>query len=654
MHILLKTDDGCVSHTGALIVSLLKSQRKDKELTFHIVHDTLSDNNKEKLDSLESLRTFCLKYYDGTKIVNKDLWPIDFDFISPTDCYDLFAHCYVGDTDRVIYLDPLAFVLQDLGKLWEWPLGGNMVAGVPVPDAKSAERLRPCGFIPEEHLYCYKGIYLLNLACMEEQGVEKKVFPLFKKSAYLFDDQKQDAVNVLFRGNVEKIPTSYCVPDESGELANPHVVYFSGKIKPWHNTYRDSLGDVYWNCLKQTPWCDREPITFSTDQYLKDHLFKMLRKIKEILSRILILKIIYRLIKKPFELYHHHLIKKLLQRNKKTMPLEIIENSMSVSTFYPKNRSFFYLNKIIGSSFTKDLLNANMAFIWGVRFDSEKIIFLKKVVKHHLPLVILEDGFIRSIEIGDIKHKSPGLSCIMDHAGIYYDDTLGSAIHQLLDSSWKITKQEEEVGRKAISFILSKELSKYNFMKPISKNFNLEDRYRSVCLVLDQRKGDQSVAGARANALSFARMLKDTIRENPQDLILIKIHPDALLADHQGYFTHLCSKPKTSNVQILSENINAISLLKAVDKVYTVSSQMGFEALMCRKKVYCYGWPFYSDRGLTVDRGKKRKKISKKRTLEEVFYASYIKYTRYFNPDTYRSCDIFETMEYLVRERDKR
>lgn len=43
------------------------------------------------------------------------------------------------------------------------------------------------------------------------------------------------------------------------------------------------------------------------------------------------------------------------------------------------------------------------------------------------------------------------------------------------------------------------------------------------------------------------------------------------------------------------------ALLNRVEAVYTVSSQLGFEALLLGKPVYCFGMPFYAGWGLTFD-----------------------------------------------------
>ena len=101
---------------------------------------------------------------------------------------------------------------------------------------------------------------------------------------------------------------------------------------------------------------------------------------------------------------------------------------------------------------------------------------------------------------------------------------------------------------------------------------------------------------------------------------------------------------------MLYENLNPISLLQAVDEVYVVSSQMGIEALLCGKKVVCYGIPFYSGWGLTIDRGFGSSVRHKKRALEELFYAAYLKFTYYFNPATGKKSDLHGVLRYLATQ----
>ena len=103
---------------------------------------------------------------------------------------------------------------------------------------------------------------------------------------------------------------------------------------------------------------------------------------------------------------------------------------------------------------------------------------------------------------------------------------------------------------------------------------------------------------------------------------------------------------------IIKENFNPISLLKHFDKVYTKTSQMGFEALLVGCECVCFGMPFYAGWGVTVDRVRCERRKAK-RSVEEIFAAAYILYTRYYTP--YRNCpsNIFDTIAEIVQQKNK-
>ena len=98
---------------------------------------------------------------------------------------------------------------------------------------------------------------------------------------------------------------------------------------------------------------------------------------------------------------------------------------------------------------------------------------------------------------------------------------------------------------------------------------------------------------------------------------------------------------------IIEENVNPISLLKHFHKVYTKTSGMGFEALLCGCECVCFGMPFYAGWGVTSDKSKCDRRTAK-RSVEEIFAAAYILYTRYYNPYTKKQSDIFDTIETIM------
>ena len=88
----------------------------------------------------------------------------------------------------------------------------------------------------------------------------------------------------------------------------------------------------------------------------------------------------------------------------------------------------------------------------------------------------------------------------------------------------------------------------------------------------------------------FKKMLEAAKNEHPDKDIIVKTHPEAFRGGRKGYFTSL---KKDKNIIPFTDPICPYSLIEIVDEVYCVTTQMGFEALMCGKGTlfwYAFLW----------------------------------------------------------------
>lgn len=244
------------------------------------------------------------------------------------------------------------------------------------------------------------------------------------------------------------------------------------------------------------------------------------------------------------------------------------------------------------------------------------------------PLLIVESSFLRSIvsfaEANSEPKYQSDLGFVFDYQAAYYDSTRPSSLECMLnDESLSISVEERERARKCLDRITSEYLSKYNHQPIVSPTFKLP--YKKKILVVDQSFGDNSVKYGGCGPEDFEEMLFAAYDENPNSEIIVKTHPDTVAGRGSGYFSSL--KP-FGRITLLTDPVNPISLLKAVDEVYVCTSQMGLEALFCGKKVHTFGIPFYSGWGLTDDRRNVPRR-HRKRDLEELFYITYILYSHY-------------------------
>ncbi|SUX05518.1 capsular polysaccharide biosynthesis protein [Campylobacter lari] len=286
----------------------------------------------------------------------------------------------------------------------------------------------------------------------------------------------------------------------------------------------------------------------------------------------------------------------------------------------------------------KNITKEDIFVGWGRKKSGLKAIELAK--KYNAKFLLLEDGFLRSLNLG--VENSPSFSIIKDDVGIYYDATMPSKLENILNTCEFSTKELEQ-SKKAIELIKKEKLSKYNNNLCVPKELFGANEER--VLIITQVANDASLKFGLAGSFSTQDIINEAIKENPNAKIYIKIHPDVLSDKKQSDFD---MQDLPSKCVVIKENYNPIELLSHFKKVYTKTSGMGFEALMLGCECVCYGMPFYAGWGLTQDKQACKRRL-KKRTLEEVFYATYILYSEYFNPYLNQKSDIFDTVHTLAK-----
>ena len=314
-----------------------------------------------------------------------------------------------------------------------------------------------------------------------------------------------------------------------------------------------------------------------------------------------------------------------------------ISNIKNINNFFP-DLCFMYKN-------TNKQANAIAG--WGYRLTTIKA--RKYAIENQLPFISLEDGFLRSVGLG-LDGFSP-LSLIADKLGIYYDARSPSELEELIKDKSRLVLNLND-ATEAIKLIIDNELTKYNHAPAFTGFSNEHHLQNKKVLVIDQTVGDMSVKYGGADQQTFLEMLDKAIKENPNATVYIKTHTDVINGYKKGFLTS--NLDNNTSVILFSDDINPISLLKHVDKVYVVTSHMGFEALLLGKEVITFGLPWYAGWGLTDDRHKNIKSLKhnnrrSEATIIELFTASYILYCQYINPNTGKKGTIFDVINYLIK-----
>lgn len=138
--------------------------------------------------------------------------------------------------------------------------------------------------------------------------------------------------------------------------------------------------------------------------------------------------------------------------------------------------------------------------------------------KHQLPLITVEDGFLRSLDSGI---NSVGASFIVDDRGVYFDLTAPNRLQEHIKetlTNWDNDK--EQTAQHLIQKIIDNQLSKYNATTHAPNLSALANNHKPHVIIIDQVANDASIKGAGADGGSFDAMLTHA-KENCPDAMFL-------------------------------------------------------------------------------------------------------------------------------------
>ncbi len=260
---------------------------------------------------------------------------------------------------------------------------------------------------------------------------------------------------------------------------------------------------------------------------------------------------------------------------------------------------------------------------------------------NNLPYLAVEDGFLRSIGLGEAGAASQSL--VVDDLGIHYDAARPSRLEALIQTApdWcdaGLTARTEAL----VDRIVDTGLTKTNTGAPLDPQILGPGRR---VLIVDQTEGDAAIDGGLAGPDSFTAMLAAARAAHPDDQLILKRHPAVVAGHKRG-----CVPEAELHDLTVVGDIRTADLLAEVHAVYVVTSGLGFEALLRGLPVHCFGAPFYAGWGLTQDAFPiERRGVS--RTLPQIAAAALIRYSRYVDPVTGQRCEPEAAVERLISMR---
>jgi capsular polysaccharide export protein len=246
-----------------------------------------------------------------------------------------------------------------------------------------------------------------------------------------------------------------------------------------------------------------------------------------------------------------------------------------------------------------------------------------------VPLWQMEDGFLRSAGLGS-DFTAPG-SLVLDPDGIYYDPSRPSRLEKLLQST---AFSPDELGRAARlrQQVVDSRISKYNLpsAEPLQVTARPQQR---VLLVPGQVADDASVRLGTQSVGDNLSLLRAVRLANPDAYIIYKPHPDVLSGNRSGRLHDVSPAPW----DLLVGQVPLAACLEAAHEVHTMTSLVGFEALLRGLRVVTYGQPFYAGWGLTEDQAPLARR-TRRLSLDELVAGTLLRYPRYVSWSAHCFC----------------
>ena len=265
---------------------------------------------------------------------------------------------------------------------------------------------------------------------------------------------------------------------------------------------------------------------------------------------------------------------------------------------------------------TRRVAQGRRAMAWGVRVPADW--------PSDTPLWRLEDAMLRSRGLG--ADLVPPVALALDDLGLACDPARESRLERLIAASVDLPQGELARAMALVNGILAAGLSKYTVGTDAVPDLPPGRRV----LVAGQVEDDASVLlGATGSVRRNDALLSAARAARPDAVLLWKPHPDVEAGLRRG----AVSTDVTGAAGAISlPGISAHAALALADEVWTMTSGLGWEALLRGRAVTCVGMPWYGGWGLTTDLVPAPPRRTARPTLAGLAHAVLIGWPRWRDP----------------------
>jgi lipopolysaccharide biosynthesis glycosyltransferase len=264
IHVAFVSDRNYLHFVHIALASLL-SHHPDGNLEITLIHSDLNDHDFCKFAPLQKIGPFDLKPIQIDKETFHEQWGV-----SKVIFFRLALPSLRPYLRKIIYLDCDLVVLDDIAKLWEYPLDGKTLAAVGDRAGKKVEQFIN---VPAVR-YFNSGVMIMNLDKMRANNAEKFMQRTYREQKDYILFQDQDILNICYNNDFQLLPQKWNIinsvyrnlpvpgmynnEEVIAALQEPGIAHFTGSHKPWlfWKTTHHPYAHCFWHyaLMAPIPW----------------------------------------------------------------------------------------------------------------------------------------------------------------------------------------------------------------------------------------------------------------------------------------------------------------------------------------------------------------------------------------------------------------
>lgn len=251
INVCVSCDDNYAKYAGVVIASVLYNADSDDDLFFYVLDGGITDENKNKILSLTSIRQCVIDFVKIDESLFDDYRNVKtHKYISVATYYRLKAPSLLPDVDKIIYLDCDVVVNTSLKELFNTDTSNCLLAGV------SDNKIR---MVRENPTYVNAGMLVMDLKNMRADNTEEKFYDYTKENINRITKGDQEIINDVCKNRIKVIEPEWNVQasnfvNRSIYTNNPKIIHYLSKEKPWKFGSYSYYKHLWFKYLDLTPW----------------------------------------------------------------------------------------------------------------------------------------------------------------------------------------------------------------------------------------------------------------------------------------------------------------------------------------------------------------------------------------------------------------